>query len=319
MNLFEKVLSVPSEELSFELRGPCEVPWSDFLLNPRRLRGSDFLMRWSQGQWSEDRLIQAVNETGKYFALPYGPSGTAPEGIREFELYFERLEKAGLGKLKRPDLLLFRKGDHESLQEVIQRIGGTAELPFTAEDHPQMSRLLSMAFLAVECENSLWRAKKMPDYGSDLKPQRRLDGQLGLKKSAVVPTVIIKEEDRAPLKDWQKKRDIPVHIWHVFFDMAIGIAFDAVEDLIESRKIVATEQVFQAPGGATTRKSIYKIYYHYAYDLGSARSEPTLVADYVDDKNGHILPYVRFHGGVLQISVKALEILESSAKTRRQV
>ena len=155
MNLFEKVLSVPSEELSFELRGPCEVPWSDFLLNPRRLRGSDFLMRWSQGQWSEDRLIQAVNETGKYFALPYGPSGTAPEGIREFELYFERLEKAGLGKLKRPDLLLFRKEDHESLQEVIQTIGGTAELPFTAEDHPEMSRLLSMAFLAVECEQSL--------------------------------------------------------------------------------------------------------------------------------------------------------------------
>ena len=101
--------------------------------------------------------------------------------------------------------------------------------------------------------------------------------------------------------------------------MAIGIAFDGVEDLIESGRIQATEQVFQSPGGATTRKLIYKIYYHYAYDLGSARSEPTLVADYVDDKNGHILPYVRFHGGILQISLKALEVLESSAKTRRQV
>lgn len=43
------------------------------------------------GVWSEERLIQAVNETGQFFAIPYGPSSTAPEDdVREFELYFER-------------------------------------------------------------------------------------------------------------------------------------------------------------------------------------------------------------------------------------
>ena len=72
------------------------------------LRGSDFLMRWSQGVWSEERMIQAVNGTNEFFAMPYGPSSTAPEDdVREFELYFERLEAAGLRDVKRPDLLVF--------------------------------------------------------------------------------------------------------------------------------------------------------------------------------------------------------------------
>jgi hypothetical protein len=46
---FEKVLSVSKENIALELRDFPLLPWVDFLLNPRRLRGSDFLMRWSQG------------------------------------------------------------------------------------------------------------------------------------------------------------------------------------------------------------------------------------------------------------------------------
>lgn len=68
-------------------------------------------IKWSQGVWSEERLTQAVNATGKYFALPYGPSGTAPDNdVRAFELYFERLEQAGLADIRRPDVLGFQRG-----------------------------------------------------------------------------------------------------------------------------------------------------------------------------------------------------------------
>lgn len=107
---FEQWLSVQEDELAFELRGHTALAWADFLLNPRRLWGSDFLMRWSQGVWSEERLTQAVNATSRYLAVPYGPSGTAPDNdVRAFELYFERLEAAGLGSMKRPDLLILSK------------------------------------------------------------------------------------------------------------------------------------------------------------------------------------------------------------------
>lgn len=310
MSLFENELVICADELQIELRPTIWIEWADFILNPRRLRGSDFLMRWSQGVWSEDRIIQAINETETYFALPYGPSGTAPDNdVREFELYFERLEAAGLGRLKRPDLLIFRKDREETIKEIVEEIGGIQELPFTPENDSRIMMILSEALIAVECENSLWRAKQMPDYGSELRPQKRLNGELGLKKSAVLPTVILKEEDRFPLLDWQNEHGVRIHIWHAFFDLAFGIALNTVEELISRGKIEPIQQVFQAPGGATTKKVIYKVYYHYAYSLGEMQSEPKLVADQITDRNGHILPYVKFEGGTLAISPDALQVL----------
>lgn len=309
---FEAALLVSLDDIEFELRGHSHIPWADYHLNPRRLRGSDFLMRWSQGVWSEDRITQAVNETGEFFALPYGPSGTAPDDDpRAFELYFERLEKAGLGKIKRPDLLIFRAAERDAVDEIVARLGGVEELPFTPEDKPDMKELLAKAILAVECENSLWRARKMPDYKAQLTPQRRLGGKPGLKKSAVLPTVIIKEEDRTPLKAWQDGAGVPIHVWHVFFDEAYGISLDRVEELVNSGLIEPTVQTFQAPAGATAKKIIYKIYRHYAYPLGRSTEDPDLVPAHIEDKNGHILPYVRFEGGRIELSEAARQVLRN--------
>lgn len=310
MNLFEKVLSVCSEDIEFELRGYAAVEWSNFLLNPRRLRGSDFLIRWSQGVWSEERIIQAVNETNEFFAVPYGPSGTAPDDdVRAFELYFERLEAAGLGATKRPDLLVLRKRDYPFVANIVESLGGLPELPFIAEDDKRIKAILEKSIVGVECENSLWKAQLMPDYGAELKPQKRLGGKMGLKKNAVLPTIILKEEDREPLQTWQDTNETPIHIWHVFYDMAFGIAFDEAQRLIEEGYIQPAEQTFQAPGGATTRKALYKFYYHYGYRLGDAREEPSLVAKHIIDKNGHILPYVHFEGGAMSLRQEALDIL----------
>ncbi|HNT77096.1 MAG TPA: AccI family restriction endonuclease [Anaerolineae bacterium] len=311
MHLFEEILSVPAEAIEFEIRGITSVEWASFLLNPRRLRGSDFLMRWSQGVWSEERLIYAVNETAEFFAIPYGPSSTAPDNdVRAFELYFERLEAAGLGAIKRPDLLVFKNSDRSAVEELITALGGLSELPFTVEENETIRELLSKAIVAIECENSLWKGKMMPDYGAELKPQKRLNGKPGLKKNAVLPTIILKEEDRGPLQAWQNTNHVPIHIWHVFYDMAFGIALDKAQCLIEEGYIQATEQTFQAPGGATTKKLLYKFYYHYGFPLGEAREEPRLVAQHIVDKNGHILPYVHFEGGTMALTEEAIAILK---------
>lgn len=317
MNLFDRLVEVGAEDIDFDLSLAGWTRWSDFFLNPRRLRGSDFLMRWSQGVWSEKRLVQAVKETGRFFALPYGPSGTAPEGdVRAHEQYFERLEKAGLGDRKRPDLLVFRDRDEPAVQGLVQCVGGIEELPFRSEAEPEIRSLLGLAIVAIECENSLWRCRSMPDFGAELKPQARLAGRPGLKKSAVLPTIILKEEDRAPLKRWHRLSGIPIHIWHVFYDMAFGIALDEAEHLISQGLIEPTRQVFQAPGGATTEKIIYKVYYQYGYLLGESEREPDLVADSIMDKNGHILPFVRFEGGRLRMSPESVALLERLATVR---
>lgn len=308
MHLFERVLSVATEDIELELRGVKEISWADFWLNPRKLRGSDFLMRWSQGVWSEKRLIDATNKTNQFYTIPYGPSGTAPtDDVRAFELYFERLEAAGLGNIKRPDLLVFKISDKPFVDKFIAGIGGEEELPFIKED--KLQKFISKAVIAVECENSLWVAEKMPDYKTPMKAQKRLGGKIGLAKNAILPTVIIKEEDRISLSRWQKENKIPIHVWHVFFDRAYGLSFDEAQRLVTDGLILPTEQVFQAPGGATTKKAIYKYYYHYAYSLGIANERPQLVPAYIEDKNGHILPYVKFEGGSLEITQVAINLL----------
>lgn len=293
------------------------MEWSDFLLNPRHLRGSDFLMRWSQGVWSEERIIQAVNDTHEFFAVPYGPSGTAPQDdIRALELYFERLDAAGIRENKRPDLLIFKNSVREIVDALIGSLGGVRELPFIPESNSAIQELLSKAILAVECENSLWKSRLMPDYGAELKPQKRLGGKPGLKKNAVLPTLILKGEDRVPLQKWQEQNGIPIHIWHVFYDLAFGISLERAIEVIEQGLILPVEQIFQAPGGAITRKIIYKIYYHYGYLLAETTVEPNLKARFIEDKNGHILPYVNFENGKIALQPEALRILREAGNAK---
>ena len=307
-------MSVFIEESEFALRGHQATEWADFLLNPRRLRGSDFLMRWSQGYWSEERLLAAVRETEDFYAIPYGPSGVAPKEVREFELYFERLEEAGMGQSKRPDLLIFRAADEMKVNALVESVGGTAELPFAQESTPAMQELLGLALLAIECENSLWVAGKMPKYNAELRPQKRLQGKLGLAKNSVLPNVIIKEEDFALLRNWQENAGVPIHIWHAFFDMAFGLSLERATELVNKGLIEPTIQIFQAPAGATTKKAIYKFYHHYAYPLATTQDEVTLQADKIIDANGHILPYVRFEGGRLELKSEALQVLADAVR-----
>ena len=318
-DLFDRMLAVQDADLRFQLRGVCSVPWADFFLNPRRLRGSDFLMRWSQGVWSEHRVIEAVNASGEYLAIPYGLSSVAPDNDpRETELYFDRLDAAGLGDRKRPDILVFRKSDGDAVQAAVASAGGEKELPFIPEDDPRMQMLLSRTILAVECEQSLWVARRMPDFGKPLKPMKRLHGRLGLPKTVVGPTIIIKEEDRRPLREWQMGSGLPIHIWTVFYDLAYGIALDRAEELIEEGLIEPKEQNFQAPGGASQSKRTYRVYCQYAYPVGESTQEPSLVAAHIMDANGHILPYVRSVGGTMRILPEALQQLRLLAESRTE-
>jgi len=274
-------------------------------------------MRWSQGVWSEERIIQAVNDTHEFFAVPYGPSGTAPQDdIRALELYFERLDAAGIRENKRPDLLIFKNSVREIVDALIGSLGGVRELPFIPESNSAIQELLSKAILAVECENSLWKSRLMPDYGAELKPQKRLGGKPGLKKNAVLPTLILKGEDRVPLQKWQEQNGIPIHIWHVFYDLAFGISLERAIEVIEQGLILPVEQIFQAPGGAITRKIIYKIYYHYGYLLAETTVEPNLKARFIEDKNGHILPYVNFENGKIALQPEALRILREAGNAK---
>jgi hypothetical protein len=156
----------------------------------------------------------------------------------------------------------------------------------------------------------------MPDFGIELTPQRRLGGRPGVKKTAILPTVIVKEEDRGPLRRWERQNRVPIHVWHVFYDQAYGLSFQRLEELIRRKLVDAQVYTYQAPNGATTRKAIYKVPYLHAYELGSIRGNPKLKAASLTDKNGHVLPYVRFSGGRLAMSGEAMSVLAALSESR---
>jgi hypothetical protein len=45
--------------------------------------------------------------------------------------------------------------------------------------------------------------------------------------------------------------------------------------------------------------------------IGEAFEEPSLTPAYIEDKNGHILPYVKFVGGRLRLQKETLTIWDS--------
>ncbi|GBC78269.1 Type-2 restriction enzyme AccI [bacterium HR08] len=305
---FEEFLQTAAVNLEILLPEMFDQEPCDFYLNPRYLRGSDFLMRWSQGRWAEDIVVRAINATGEFRAVPYGPSSVAPSDPQEMEQYFERLDRAGATG-KRPDLLILSRREYQKIRRQLDTLG-LDNIPFTPEE--SLRFLLSTALIAVEVETSLWVAKQMPDYGKGkpLTRQGRPD-LIGFAKDKKVPTVIIKDEDLEPLQQWETRWRVPIFVFHVFYDQAYYISLQRVRWLISEGIINRTRQTFYAPGGPTTSKWIYKIWYTLAHPLGTVTRPPEMVAKFVQDKNGHILPYVHFSGGEMTLSKEILGELRS--------
>jgi AccI restriction endonuclease len=308
---FERWLSILPSEIMFTLPWLLDSDAGDFYVNPRYLRGSDFLMRWSQGRWSEEILVDAFTRNPNWIAIPFGPSCIAPEEPRELEAYFERLEASGVGK--RPDLLILARETYETIRNDVRRIG-VENIPFTPEK--DLRFLIDGSVCAVEVENSLWVSKAMPHYGKG-RPSKA-DAKLTVfLRSQKVPTVIIKDRDLKPLRVWQRNCNVPIYVFHVFFDQGFFISFDRALSLIKKKIVEVTEQTFFAPGGATTKKGIYKIWYTLASPLGEIVESPNLTSKVVQDRNGHILPYVHFSGGRLDLSREINDELDKLAHAKR--
>jgi len=63
MGSFERFLQTIEVDLDFLLPDLFAQVFCEFYLNPRYLRGSDFLMRFSQGRWAEDIVGRTINAT----------------------------------------------------------------------------------------------------------------------------------------------------------------------------------------------------------------------------------------------------------------
>ncbi|MEW6359584.1 MAG: AccI family restriction endonuclease [Planctomycetota bacterium] len=301
-DLFNLALQLPADELFWEISdcisfAPAQI---DFLINPRRLRGSDFLMRWSQGRWSEDIVIATLNATKEFGVLPYGPSAVAPDDPKELEQFFETMDRVAK-KGKRPDLLLYDKETFEwASKEVIHRIGDLDKLPMTPSEG--FVDIIGRTKAALDVENSLWVTEKMPGFGKSFSRFIRGKKKGRLKASGIVPTIIIKQEDIPGLPQWEQTSNVPIYVVHIFYDRGYFIQFREILKAVEQGDVGLEEQKYTNPDGtASSPKQIIKVPYILCKEFGKV-CEPQLMPKTFIDKNGKVMTYVVFSGGSIHLS-----------------
>ncbi len=276
---------------------------------PPTFRGSDFTMRWEQGRWSESRIMEAINNSKKFRAIAYGRSQLGPSDSSKMGKYWAEYAAAE-SHGKRPDLLVLKVRDYDFAMRVL------GEDP-TIVDEQVFEPVVRRAVCGIEAENSLWVAKKMPDFTSKT-PLARLD----LKS----PNIWVKDQDLPCLLVWMHHHQKPILVVQVFYDLAYAVPLLDVLARIEviqserepKARIAAQKQagvVFRKQGYTDSRtneaekKLVYVTHHSTATLFGELQDTVTPKAQVLVEKNGKILPYVAFEGGRLRLTDEALELL----------
>jgi signal peptidase I len=226
------------------------------------------------------------------------------ETIDEYWEKYSQIETYG----KRPDIIVFRKPIYEKIKSRL------SEDP-TLMKEDEWGPLVKQSLCAIEAENSLWRAAKMPD--KDLKLP------LPRKSNIIAPNIWVKEEDVERLLSWQQVYKKPVYVVQVFYDLAYAARLENILNKVrkieetkqgslrdaEMRRqglIIATQKYTDSRTGVSEQKEVYRLHPAAAIPFGSLSHEPTLELKVLESKSGKIMPYVHFSGGGLTLTKEIL-------------
>ena len=100
----ELTKTVPVTLVDFELpRDPARIPTQ---------ASSNFITNKEQGDWAENLVFRAINQTSKNFvAVRYGKSDDLVAGEDGFDTFYQEFQDELDTIGKRPDLLIFKKED----------------------------------------------------------------------------------------------------------------------------------------------------------------------------------------------------------------
>ena len=264
-------------------------------------------MRYEQGRWSEERIIEAINNTTEFRAVPYGRSRvlitTDRAKIEEYWRKYTEVEKYG----KRPNIIVFKKDYYDKIKNML------SEDP-TLMSEEEWGPLIKQSVCGIEAENSLWRASKMPD--KDLKlPLPRIN--------LIAPNIWVKKEDVERLLEWQAVYNKPIYIVQVFYDLAYAARLRTICEkaqriysykerrlkikAMKREGLIITKQKYtNSRTGISQEKVVYRLHPAAAILFGRVTREPSLKTEVLEDERGKILPYVHFIGGSLTLSKEIL-------------
>ncbi len=102
----ELTKNVPASLVDFSL--PRDLP------NTPTQASSNFITNKEQGDWAENLVTRAINETSKNFvAVKYGKSDDLIAGEKGFDEFYQAFQEELDTIGKRPDLLIFNKTDFD--------------------------------------------------------------------------------------------------------------------------------------------------------------------------------------------------------------
>lgn len=305
-----KIVRMASNRRTLDVPAPSKAQLARCQKNPLKpptFRGSDFTMRWAQGRWSEDRIIEAINATRDFRALSYGRSKIGPEDRSELKAYwsaYASVENHG----KRPDILVLNQSDYRWAKNIL------GSDPTTAGEK-LFAPIVKRSICGIEAENSLWIAKQMPDFTSEL-PLRKLN-----TKS---PNIWVKDQDLPCLLCWMHHHRKPIIVAQVFYDVAYAISLlDIVTRIRKIQSCRAANKrarqkdlgvVFRKQNysdsrtGTTQTKLVYVTHHSLGVLFGQLRGTVRRRARTLVEQNGKILPYVAFEGGRLRLTRDALRL-----------
>ena len=119
--------------------------------NPPTQASSNFITNKEQGDWAENLIFRAINETSKnYIAVKYGKSDDLIAGDKGFDKFYNNFQDELDTIGKRPDLLIFKKSDfNEKLGFNISKI-----------EHSQITNYVKKAIAGLEIRSSAFLIQK---------------------------------------------------------------------------------------------------------------------------------------------------------------
>ncbi len=294
-----------------EFPKPSPADYERSKKNPDRpplFRDADFAMRFEQGRWSEERLIDGINKTADFRAMPYGRSQIGPEEPERIKKYWKDYVAAE-SHGKRPDLLVLRTADYAWALEVA---GGD---PTTAPE-AKLNAVVQKAVCGIEAENSLWVAKEMKDFASKVPLT---------KKDPKSPNIWVKDQDAPGLRVWMHHHQKPVVVVQVFYDAAYAIPLhsllvlaDFIEKAAEGERgdlekkfglFVRIQSYVDSRTGVATKKKVFVAHHSIGTPFGELEGEVKAEPKVIFGKNGKIMPCVFFSGGTLRITSEGQGLL----------
>lgn len=213
MTHYEKIReltkSIPKTLVDFALpRDPARIPTQ---------ASSNFITNKEQGDWAENLVFRAINETSKNFvAVKYGKSDDLVAGEDGFDAFYQNFQDELDTIGKRPDLLIFRKEDfngdlgydisqmsHHMITEYVKKAIAGVEVrssAFLIDKYKEAMQIKTDKFSQIALQI---RDKILTEFGEELSHPSR-QAYVDLLKS-ITPKTLAITDFRVP--SWTQRND----------------------------------------------------------------------------------------------------------------